>query len=293
MTGGVTIPLNQVFLEPANKQGFEPYTYMELDRSSTAAFGGNSSTPQHSVVVTGTWGYTADMDAAGTLAAAVSDTTGTTITVSDGSQMGVGDLLILDPGRGAAPFPSAAGYAGALGAYTGERCLVSDRATATTGLAQSGGGCTTASASDNALSTTGSGTLNVGEVLLLDQERMLVTDLTSGVATVKRAWDGTVLTTHSAAPISAYRLLTVTRGALGSTAATHSNGASVSRHRVPGLIRDLAIAESLNRVLQETSGYARMVGAGDMAQPASGAGLAELWDEAETAYCRKTRVRVV
>jgi hypothetical protein len=292
VTGGVTIPLNQVFLEPVNKQAWEPFTHIDLDLSTSAAFGGTSPTPQHSIAVTGTWGYSAEMDDAGTLAASVTASQ-TTITVSDGSLMGVGDLLILNPGRGAAPFPSALGYAGALGAYTGERVLVSDRATAATGLTQTGGGCTTASASDNALSTTGSGSLNVGEVVLLDTERMLVTDLTGAVATVKRAWDGTVLATHSGAAISAYRLLTVRRGYLGSTAATHSQAAAVSRHRVPSLIRDLGIAESLNRILQETSGYARMVGAGDMAQPASGAGLAELWDEAETAYARNSRIRGV
>jgi hypothetical protein len=293
VTGGVTIPLNQVFLEPVNKQAWEPYTRIDLDLSSSAAFGGTSATPQHAIAVTGTWGYTAELDAAGTLAAAVTTTAQTTITVSDGSLAGVGDHLTLDPGRGVAPFPSAAGYAGALQPYTGERVLVSDRAPSDTSQAQAGSGCSTASASDNALKVTTGSLYGVGEVLLLDQERMLVTDINGNVLTVKRAWDGTVLAAHSGAEVFAYRLLTVKRGVSGTAAATHSQGAAVSRHRVPSLIRDLAIAESLNRVLQETSGYARMVGAGDMAQPASGAGLAELWDEAETAYCRNSRIRVV
>jgi hypothetical protein len=58
-------------------------------------------------------------------------------------------------------------------------------------------------------------------------------------------------------------------------------------------VRDLAIAEAVNQVLQETSGYSRTVGAGEMAMPASGIALADLWDEAETEYGRKAPVRVI
>ena len=86
-----------------------------------------------------------------------------TITVSDCSRSGVGDLLVLDPGTLGAPYPSYPGTAGALGALTGERVLVTDVATATTGLAQSGAGLLDGDRSaDNALTTTGSGTLNAG-----------------------------------------------------------------------------------------------------------------------------------
>ena len=96
VTGGVTIPLNQVFLEPVNQpqKGKPYYTHIELDRSSNASFGGNSQTPQHSIVLTGTWGYGAQADAAGTLASAVGSSD-TTVTVSDGSKIGPGDLMIL------------------------------------------------------------------------------------------------------------------------------------------------------------------------------------------------------
>ena len=114
VTGGVTIPLSQVFLEPVNHpaEGKPFYEYIELDRSSTAAFGGNSMSPQHSIVLTGTWGYGADADPAGALAASVGSGD-TTITVTDGSKTGVGDLLVLGYGRGSAPYPSSLGYAGA------------------------------------------------------------------------------------------------------------------------------------------------------------------------------------
>ena len=294
VTGGVTIPLSQVFLEPVNHpaEGKPFYEYIELDRSSTAAFGGNSKSPQHSIVLTGTWGYGADADPAGALAASVGSGD-TTITVTDGSKTGVGDLLVLGYGRGSAPFPSSAGYAGAIAPYTGERVLVTDVATASTGLTQSGSGCSTASDADNALSTTGSGTLYVGEVIVLDQEQMLIEQVVGSVATVRRAWSGTVLAAHSGATVYAERLLTVSRAMYGTTAASYSSSAAIVRHRVPPLIRDLAVAEAVNQVLQEGSGYARTVGSGADAHPAPGADLASKWDEATTAHGRKARARAV
>lgn len=287
---GVTIPLWQVMLEPVNRKTGWPFTRMELDRSTVAAWGAGP-TPQHSIWVTGTWGWYSPQPM-GTLSASIG-TTDASITVSDGSQADAGDVLILDPGTGAAPFPAFPGTAGVLGALTGERVIVTGKAAAATGLTQSGGGCSSASSADVALATTGSGTLNVGEVLLLGTEQMLVTDITAGVATVKRAWNGTVLATHSSAAVFAYRQLSVLRGQLGTAAASHSNAASVSKHYPPGLVRDLHIAETLNRILQETSGYARTVGGADAAMPAPGAGLSDLWDEAESVFGRKARSRVI
>lgn len=288
---GTPIPLWQVIPRPVNRKPGFPYTHIELDRSTVAAWGAGA-TPQLAIQVTGTWGFGADMDPAGTLTAGVNATAGT-ITVSDSSLSGVGDTLILDPGTSPAPFPAFPLTAGAMTPLTGERVLVIERAAADTNLVQSGSGCSTANSADNALTTTGSGTLNPGEVILLGQERMLIQEILSGVATVKRAWDGTDLATHTSAEVYAYRTLTVLRGQLGTAAASHSLGATVARHRPPSLIRDLAVGESLNQVLQETSGYARTVGAGDMAMPASGAGLADKWDEARTTFGRKARIRAV
>lgn len=287
---GTVIPLWQVFLYPNDPKLGWPWQEIQLDRSTTAAWGG-APTPQRSIVMTGTWGWY-DPQTVGTLTASIGSTD-TTLNVSDGSQADAGDLLILDPGTGAAPFPAYPATAGALGAIQGERVIVTGKSSTTTGLTQSGAGCSTASASDNALATTGTGSLNVGEVLLLGQEQMLVTDVTGGVATVKRAWNGTVLATHSNATVNAYRTLSVLRGQLGTTAATHANAAAVSIHRPPSLIRDLSIAESLNRVLQETAGYARTAGAAENAMPAPGLALADLWDEAETVFGRKARVGAI
>ena len=294
VTGGQTIPLSQVFLEPVNnpQKGLPFYTYLELDRSSTAAFGGNAQTPQHAIALTATWGYGADADLAGALAANVG-TSDTTITVTDGSKAGPGDLIVLGYGRGTAPFPSMTGYAGAIAPYTGERILVTDVSAVATGLTQSGGGCSTQNAADNALTTTGSGALVAGEVIVLDQEDMLVEQVTGGVATVRRAWNGTPIATHSAATVYAFRQFSVNRAQLGTTAASYTANAAVYRHRIPPLVRDLAIAEAAGQVLQEGAGYARTTGSGESAHPAPGIALADKWDEARARHGRKARHRGV
>ena len=132
------------------------------------------------------------------------------------------------------------------------------------------------------------------ETILVDAERMLVTDIAGVVATVKRAWDGTVLAAHTGAlDVYAPRTLTVTRGAQGTTAATHDTAAPVSRLVVPPLVRDLAIAEAINRLLSEISGYARTVGSGENLRNASGAGLKLIRDDVVTRYGRKSRIRSV
>ena len=291
---GTEIPLNQAIAYPLNRKPGWPPRRIQLDRSTTAAWG-SASSPQAAIWATGTWGFCVDMDAAGTLAVAVSTTSQTTITGTDGSQAGPGDVLILNPGQNAAPFPQTQ-YAhtfGATGALTGERVIVQDVAAATTGLTQSGSGCTTPSESDNQLATTGAGTLNVGETLILDAERMLVTQIVSGVATVVRAWDGTILTTHSGATVNALRAWTVLRGQLGTTAATCTQGEPISRHRPPQLIRDLAIALACDQVSQETSGYARTTGGPDVAAVNLGLQLPVLWAQATTTYGRQTIQRAV
>jgi hypothetical protein len=267
---GTTIPLQDVILYPLNRKPGFPYTRVELDRSTTAAWGAGP-TPQKSIQVTGTFGFCADTDAAGILAAAVSSTSATSVTVSDASQMGVGDLLIIDS----------------------ERLLVQERYPVTTGQTNVSG-ATTASASDNAVTVTDATQVHLGEVLLLDSEHMLITGISGNVLTVHRAWEGSVLATHSsAATLYAYRQLTVLRGQFGTAAATHLNAAAVSRHRPPSLIRDLAIAEAVNRVAQESAGYSSTEGAGAGAISTVGAGLADLWDEVTTVYGRKARIRAV
>lgn len=266
-TGGVEIPLDAINFEPVNSG--PPFTYMELKRNLSYSFG-VGPTPQRDVAITGTWGYSTDTDPAGELAAAVSSTTDGTVTVSDGSLVGVGDLLIADT----------------------ERMLVYARAATATGQTISGD--VTASNADDTLTVQDGTTLHVDEVLLLDSERMLVVDVTGDRLIVRRAWDGTILAAHtSGASLYAYRALSVRRGQLGTTAATHDDAALLAIHRVPSLINDLAVAEASQRVWQETGGYSEPQGEGGGAVHALGAALPDLWDEAETTYGRKNRSRVI
>jgi hypothetical protein len=265
-TGGTVIDLADIFFEPVNSA--PPYTYMELNRSTSAAFG-LGPTPQRDVAVTGTFGYDTAMDAVAALTAAVSSTTAATVSVSDSSQLSAGAILIIDS----------------------ERLLVQDSAFADTGVAFAG--LTTASAADNELDVPDPTVFTVGEVICLDSERCLILDTTPTALILKRAWDGSILASHSSGEIYAPRLLTVSRGALGTAAATHSDAATVNKHHVPSLVRELAVAVSVNGVLQETSGYSRMVGEGDSMRPAAGSAIAAIWDEAITRYGRKSRQRVI
>jgi hypothetical protein len=246
--------------------------WLEIDRSSSASFG-LASTPQRAIVITGTFGYSALTETAGALAANMSDTVGTSATVTDSSLVDVGHTILIDS----------------------ERMLVTDRAMTQAGtLTLSGTGVTTAFNSDNTLAVGGAGTLHVGETILIDAERMVVVDTSGSSYIVDRARDGSVLATHTAgATISALRLLTVMRGALGTTAATHTNTTAVSKYKPPKLITELAVAESLNNVTQEGAGYARTIGEGPALQPISGAGLADIRKRAWRAHGRKSRQRVI
>jgi hypothetical protein len=263
--GGVTIPADDYFLYPVDGP---PYNRIEVDLSSTSSFTVGATT-QRDIAVAGTFGHSFDTDPAGTLAAAVSTTTATSVTVSDGSLIGVGDLLIADD----------------------ERMLVYERATIDTGQTNLAGAAT-ASASDEAITVSDGTVVHVGEVLLLGSERLLIVDVTGTTVTVKRAWDGTTLATHApGTALYAYRTLSVRRGQLGTTAATHTSGVGLAIHRVPSLVQDLAVAESAHRVMQETGGYVDAQGEGTV--QGVGAALPDLWGEVETAYGRKARIRAV
>src|SRR5260221_8622856 len=78
---GTTIPLGNVIFRPVNRKPGWPFTGMELDLSTTSAFQAGA-TPPLAIWGTGTWGFCADTDPAGTLAAAIVSTTAPTITVS-------------------------------------------------------------------------------------------------------------------------------------------------------------------------------------------------------------------
>jgi len=266
-TGTEVIPADNLFWGNP-KYPYPPFNYVEINRSTNSSFG-VSTTPQRDISILGVFGYWNRTTAAGNLAAAITDTTGTSVTVTNSNSPGVGDVMIVNS----------------------ESLLVTDRNWVTTSQTQSSG-CTTASNSDNSLTVSG-GTFFAGETLLLDAEQMLVTSVNGSVLTVKRAWNGTVLATHSGATIYAGRLLSVGRGFGGTTAATHSNNAAVTIATIPGSVKSLAIAEALNIIQQETSGYARQVGEPGAAIPATGGSIPDLRDQVYQRYGRKVRRRVI
>lgn len=267
-TGGKSIPLSACNFEPVNSG--PPFTSLQLRRDQGYAFG-VGSTPQRDIAIAGTWGYWNTLDPAGTLAAAITTLTAASAAVADASLVGVGQILVVDS----------------------ERMLVADRSMADTGQTNLSG-ATTALASDVAIGVTDGTQLHADEIVQIDSERMLVVDVTGNTATVKRAWDGTVLATHATGTrIYALRTLTVRRGQLGTAAVTHGNGATASVWQIPSLLRDLAIAEAGVRVTQEVGGYANPEGDGESAVKNLGAALPDLWDEAMTVFGRKARQRAI
>jgi hypothetical protein len=259
------IPASDYFLEPVNAG--PPFTHIEINLGTASAFT-SGATHQRAIAGTGVFGHSATEAAAGQLAEAL-DASETAVDVTDSAALGVGDLVRVDD----------------------ERMLVVGKTMLTTG--QTLQTPLTASAANTTVVVSSGAAYAVGETILLDSERMSIEDIAGNNLIVKRAFDGSVLTTHTGSTIYAPRTLTVARGAAGTTAATHSTAAALARHVSPGLVRDLALAYALNQLLQERSGYARVAGQGDNQREFTGRGIKAIEDDAYTRYGRKARSRAV
>ncbi|MDT0377231.1 hypothetical protein RM572_00375 [Streptomyces sp. DSM 42041] len=269
-SGGETIAAGDYFLEP-NTSG-PPFNLVEIDLASSAAFGGGD-THQQSITITGLFGYHDEETALGVTGEALDAAeTAVDVDAETSAEVGVGSILRVEE----------------------ERLLVTGRAQLDTGQTLANGAGLDDVASDVSVSVQDGGAFAVDEVLLLDSERLLITDIAANTLTVKRGWDGTVLTTHTqGAGIFAQRTLTVQRGALGTTAAAHALGAQVWRWDPPAPVKELALAEALNHLLQGGSGYARTVGSGDNERESSGRGLGDLRKTVKISHGRKARHRGV
>lgn len=272
--GGTTIAGGDIKLYPT---GGPPYSRLEVSLGSSATLQAGD-THQQAISLAGLYGYNDNQAAAGALAEAL-DASETAVDVTDSSRIGVGDLITVDD----------------------ERMLVTDKTMLDTGQNLGGSGLT-AQANSVTVAVTDGTAYAVDEILLIDSERMLIVDIVGNNLTVKRSWDGTVLAAHSAgADIFAPRTLTVERGAVGTTAATHADTTAVTRHVPPALIRDLNVAEALVELLGETSGYARRGNVRDNSRntiSASnirgqraeiGLGVHDIRDRCWDAYARKIR----
>lgn len=264
--GGVVIAAADYFLEPANSG--PPYSRVEIDLASAASFS-SGDTHQRAIAITGEYGHSAQEEAVGALtgalAASLSATASVAFTTAD---IGVGDILKIDD----------------------ERVTVTARTMVDS--TQNTGGALAASMSDVTVPVTDGGDFLVDQVLLIGSERMLVVDVAGNNLIVKRAWDGSVLAAHTTnADVYTLTGVDIARAQLGTTLAAHSSAAAITRHVVPGPIRNLCVAEAVNTLQQETSGYGRTSGSGETEQDASGAGLEGLRAQVLRSHGRG-RVRV-
>jgi hypothetical protein len=265
-TGGQVIPDSAIFWSGSSNYR-PPHRYVELDRSQSYSFG-NGPTPQRNVTITGVTGYWAQVKPGGTITASVNSSV-TIVPVSDSSAVGVGDVMIVDA----------------------ESMLVRDMTWSSASLTLTSGG-TTAQSNDNVLTLNGSG-VSAGEVVQVDAEWMLVLSAAGAVLTVERSWNGSVLTAHSAStPVLAQRSCTVSRGFGGTTAASHSSSAPVSVQLIPDLVHELALAEALVYIEQQSRSYGTQDGGPGLAKT-PGAGLPGLRDQCYGAYGRQVRQRAV
>jgi hypothetical protein len=272
----IVIPLSACIFQPVNEG--PPFTRMELRRDMNFGFGNNPS-PQLDIAITGTYGYWTKTRPAGATAASVA-LGDQTVTVSDGSSVGVGDVMVIDS----------------------ERMIVTDANYIDTTIAYSG--LSLASAADNVVGVPDSTKFVIGETIQVDTEWMLILGITGNNLIVKRAWDASILVTHSGGTIFARRLLSVIRASLGTVAATHLNAAPIVVNDVPGLIRELAIAEASVWLTQEPTAYSGASapqrpttqgrGGFNVSEPISGAGLPDIRDRImNSKFTRKARSRVI
>lgn len=238
-----------------------PYEALDLDQSDGDVFTTASGVGQRSLSIAGsTWCATPISEltmSTWTLGTSINATAETAAITAD---VGVGSLIRIGT----------------------ERMVITDRTWAATGDSDT----LTASMADQAV-TVADGTEYVrGDVLLIGAERLRVRDIAGNTLVVQRAMDGSTLAAHTSAAIYALRSCGVTRGALGTTAAAHTAGDPVYVYRFPAIVEQLAVAYALDQRAQETSAYARTVGAGDGERNASGGGIRALERRVLDAYGR-------
>lgn len=269
-SGGVSIPTGNVMLRRGDDIEEPPYSYMEIDLSTSSALSAGT-TFQRSNVMTGVFGFNetdTSVPAHGLLGGNInSSVTSIVINPTSGKlAVGVGSLLMIGT----------------------ERLVITERqmsdTTANVLVAL------TASNADKIVSVADGTLFARGEVILVDAERMRVNDIAGNNLVVSRSWDGSALDSHDiGSDIYAEHTFTVKRGALGSTAAAHNSGDSVYAHEYPGPVNELTVAETVVLLEQNSSGYARTVGSGPNLREAKGAGLDDIRQRAWLGYGRKSR----
>jgi hypothetical protein len=206
-----------------------PYTSIRLYRSSTATW----SADERTIVYTGDIGASNATRAGGTLASSIGSS-GSTVIISNGGLVGIGDLITIGT----------------------ERMVVTDRMNTATGAI-----ITVALDdldSDNVLTVDDGTLINQGEAILINGERMFVEQVVGNAVTVQRAATGSVLAAHSSSTaVYASRVLVVERAATGTTAAAHTGGATVLVNDPPPLVQTATLAQALATLGVEREAYDR------------------------------------
>lgn len=270
-SAGVPIPDTDYYLEPASFG--PPYNRVETRLDRPSAFD-SGATHQRAISLRGLFGYRDDTRPAGTLTAGITTTTQTTISTDDLGACGVGSLIRVGD----------------------ERLTVTGKNIGDTGQTLQ---APLAAKKDAVLVDVADGTrFHRGDVITLGAESMLVRSIAANRLTVDRAYDATLLAAHTADAIWAPATLTVARAAAGTTAATATNGAALSRWVPPAQARTLTIAEAMCTLLSEQAGYARTVrsqaGTGTRSVAAVTTERDTLRKQvADSRLCRKIRTRAV
>jgi hypothetical protein len=267
VAGGVTIPSSDYHLEPVNDG--PPYTHIEIDRSSNAAFG-FVGTPQRAIVVTGVFGGWDEEERVATVSGTIT-AAHSTLTFTP-EQVGVGDTVHIDD----------------------EYIHLVGLGYADSGQNLGGAGLAASTADVSVPVSNGSGFV-VGETIRIDGEAMQILAITGDTLTVRRAHDGSVLAAHTAGvDIYAERAFKAQRGALGSVAAEHLDGTNVYRLVYPPLVKDLAVAETLTRLQNEQSGYARPISNFHKSViDAPATGINALREDCYASHARRMRTRAI
>ena len=269
--GGTTIDNDDIILRRSDGRNEPPYTHLELLTSSAAAFGGGP-TFQESTVLTALYGYQYDWLAGGELSAGINSsvTTVDLLPLNSYFDVGVGSLIMVGT----------------------ERMLVTNRRLLDT--TQNLQTTMDARNADTIVDVTDGSTFAPDEIILIDAERMRIVDIAGNNLIVERAFDGTNVASHAGgADIYSMRRFTVQRGALGSTAAAHSSGDDVSVFQYPGLVEELANAETIVMLEQASGAYATTVGSGDSGRDSAGKGLPEIQARCWNAHARKSRIGAI
>ncbi len=244
-----TISSSDFFLEP-NNDG-PPYDRIEIDLSSTAAFE-SGDTPQRSLSVLGSWGYSDNTRSRGTVASGLSSSSSATEFVcGDGSLIDVGDTLLIES----------------------EQIFVSERVFADLAKNMNDGSITASVANNSLTAESGHGVL-AGETIRLDSEEMFVEAVSGTTITVTRAYNGTLLVAHATAvDIFVSRTLTIERGINGTTAATHADATAILKYEPEFNIVSWCRREAIAQYLQEGAGFGREIGQGEGAREFRGVDL--------------------